>query len=52
MNKATWHKTVREGCKQKERNNDSSAYCVYCRKKGRQGNCCTFESCPIKVKEK
>ena len=48
MKKAEWRKVVRAGCKQKRTRTDSSAYCVYCRKKGGEGGVCTFENCPSK----
>ncbi len=55
MKRSEWHKTVRKGCKQKRENTDSSAYCVYCRRKGRKGGdggVCSFDNCPIKVRKK
>lgn len=40
-----WMTDIREACKFKHENQDSSAYCLYCKKKG---GVCTFNNCPLK----
>lgn len=45
-----WIHTTRKSCKLKMRNQDSSMYTVYCRK--REMTSCNFEFCPIKQKGK
>lgn len=44
--RSKWIKGIRSSCKQKMENRDSSAYCVYCRRKDGE-NVCDFEFCPL-----
>ena len=44
MKEKEWRKTIRKGCKLKKTSQDSSAYCVYCRK---NGGSCNHLNCPL-----
>lgn len=46
MTETFWRNTIRKSCKQKMQSRDSSAYCVYCRRKDASGGSCTFQNCP------
>lgn len=49
MTETKWRETIRKSCKQKMESRDSSAYCVYCRRRDAEGNVCNFQNCPDTV---